>query len=256
MKGLTLIEVLVTVTLFSLVTLSTFLLLSRGHQFWRDSSGHHTATLKLNAAKRLSLELDESTNPVGIADVPSSLSGGAPDGKAVWFLSARDSATGEFVRGPDGAPFWQRNVLYYLVVPQQHATLFGSVCAGGPGPGPDDYCPHKVLVRKVIDSGPPTVPSGDIATTVEELLPDVAAYLTRPDGYEVNNMAGESGLEQARLVATQLLYFDAVESSGEVILDLRATSIPSVSRRMTVGSGPLGEDGLTSQSLRSVFPRN
>ena len=75
------------------------------------------------------VELEETNLPVRVVDVPSSL-GGAPDGKAIWFLSARDPATGKFARGPEGEPFWQRNLLYYLVVPQQHLALFGAQLCG------------------------------------------------------------------------------------------------------------------------------
>ena len=69
------------------------------------------------------------------------------------------------------------------------------------------------------------------------------------------NMAGEPGLEQVSVVSNKLLYFDASENAGEVTVDLRATSIPGVSRRMAVGSVPLGQDGQTLQSLRSIFPK-
>lgn len=255
--GIGLAEVLVTIGLFGFVTAAIFLMLSRGHEMWRRDSGSHTATLALNTSLR-SLEQDLLQGPAqpSVTTVAAHLSGGGSDGQAVWTLSAR-AVDGSFTKTDDGYPFWQRNVLYYLVVPLNHQTLFGLNCAGGADPsGFDDRCPHKMLIRKVIDSGPATDPSGDPETVAESLLDDVSPYLTQPAGWDTSAMAAESGLESVEIVAGGLLRFEARPLPGGIVVDLRATALDQARRELTVGATALGEHPLTAALLKPIYPRN
>ena len=184
-RGLSLLEMLLAGTFFSLVALLSFLLLSRSVGLWTHVVEAESAGLELSKATQalrgdlLLADLGECKR----AEVPASLPGGGKDGCALWFLSAVDPNSGELIRKPDGTPFWQKNVLYYLVAPSGHLDFCGIDCEGGLGPdGFDDRCPHKVLVRKVIDSGVPTNPETDPDATEEELLTDVSVYRTRPQG--------------------------------------------------------------------------
>lgn len=62
--------------------------------------------------------------------------------------------TGEFIRNPDGTPRWQRNILYYSVVPvAPNPNEFQ-----GSGIAVDGYeaaYPYKLLVRKESDGASP-----------------------------------------------------------------------------------------------------
>jgi hypothetical protein len=261
--GIGLMELMITITLFSIVGLISFIILNRGISSWRTLMETQTAELQLSkAAARLESDLTLSqAGQVQTSRVPSSLAG-ASDGTAIWFLSAVDPNTGIVVRKPDGSPFWQRNILFYVVVPDQHQSLFGYDCAGGIGPdGFEDRCPHKVLLRKVIDSGVATNSTTDPTSTEEVLLPDVTEYLTRPMGYDVRSMSGERGLQETTIAANRLLWFEAKIGAEpdwpqEVTLDIRATAIKDAERETAVGTVSLFDSVHTTTRLRTLTPEN
>ncbi|MGE0491033.1 MAG: type II secretion system protein J [Vulcanimicrobiota bacterium] len=256
-RGFSLPELLTAVGLFSILAIMTLLLMTRGMEHWRHRSGGQTVALSLSSASRR-LEADlglAGASTINLANGPASLAGGAADGQALWFLSAIDPLTGEFAHDLDGNPFWQRNILYYLVVPQRHQQLYGYDCQGGSA-GLDDFCPHKILLRKVIDSGVPTDPTTDPEASQEQILTDITPYLTRPDGLDISAMNGEAGLESVEVVATRLLYFEVTRTGSEVVVDLRASSTPNLERSLRVGSVSLRSRPETSQYRRSFFPAN
>ncbi len=150
--GFSVLELLIAMALFTMLGLLGSMMLSQGALSWRRVSGEHSASLQLARAQRfLKLDLLQSSgSEMAQSVVPASLASSG-DGHALWFLSAIDPVTQQAARKPDGTPLWLQNILYYLVVPSTHSD-----CAGGAGPGGlDDRCPHKVLVRKVIDQAPP-----------------------------------------------------------------------------------------------------
>ncbi|MBI3927615.1 MAG: hypothetical protein HY319_18895 [Armatimonadetes bacterium] len=260
--GTSLLELLVALFVGSLLLLVMAVLFVRTQGLYRSISGSDSALRQLRKA-RTALEKDlilSRPGDVRRAQVPDSLGGGGQDGEALWFLSPVDPATGEMMRKQDGRAFWQRNILYYLVVPADHDSTFGMICTGGRGPNNcDDRCPHKVLIRKVIDSGPPTVPTDE--ATEETLITDITAYLTRPSGYSLAAMA-EPGLTEATIVAAQLLTFESLSAPApnniapEVFVDLRAVSIEGARRELRVGSDSLYTGRFTQTAPFSVFLRN
>jgi hypothetical protein len=151
---------------------------------------------------------------------------------------------------PDGSRMWQRNILYYLVVPERDP------CTGGAASnGFDDHCPHKLLIRKVIDNAPPTVPTDE--TTEEALLSDVTPYLTQPSGLDTSGMSVEPGVGEVRIVALNLLGMELRRpQEAETQVDLRALSLLDAMRNLRVGSISLTESSFTQQEGFSVFPRN
>ncbi len=262
-RGMGLLELMMTLTLFSLLVALSVQVLSKGINSWNQVMSGEGSTLELaKVYNRLERDLrDASLNQMGIRGSRSSLSG-APDGHALWFLSSKDPATGQQVRDSLGQIFWQRNILYYLVVPNNHAQLFGYNCAGGAGPlGLDDRCPHKMLIRKVIDSGSATT-ADPTASPPESLLSgaQIGLYLTRPAGNDLSAMSGEPGLEQYG-VAANLLYFSAqVRASAtvtdELLIDIRSFETKYAERGMAIGSAPLADHPRTNTRLHSFFPNN
>lgn len=257
------IELVLSMTLFSIVALLSFVLLRRGSTLWKELVEAESASLELaKAASRMRGDvLRTGIQHCAQGKVPASLAGGGNDGSALWFLSAVDPSTGEMAVKPDGTPFWQRNLLYYLVVPDGHAGLFGFDCQGGLGPnGFDDRCPHKLLIRKVIDSGVPTAPQGNPDTDAETLLGDVTPYLTRPAGYNLGVMGGEPGLERVEISATRLLWFEVtLKAPGrpqEIDIDLRAVAIKDAQGHVAVGSVPLSSGRFTANRIVSILPMN
>ncbi len=263
-RGFSIPEVLTALTLFALMILIMTAAFKGSTQVWRRSSGVSVVQTQLGkAAAALARELENADfEEVRVSDGPNTL-GAAPDGSAIWFLSSVEPGSGTPLRKDDGSPFWQRNVLIYAVVPSAHTQTFGTLCQGGFGPdGFDDHCPHKILVRKVIDRAPATDPSDE--TTEETLLTpsEVAGYLTRPQGFDLNPMLAEPGVEQATVLANSLLYARFVlepqpaSYPEEIEIDLRSVMIAQAQREVAVGQVSLSSHPLTVQRLFSVFPQN
>ncbi len=207
-------------------------------------------------AAAFSLELDRRT--IAVEKAPASLANlDGADGDVLWFLSAIDPVSGEFQRRPDGTPFWQRNILYYLATPVELAS-FGYVAGGLQVGGYESACPFKVLIRKEIDSGPPTSPTSPPETTTEELMSaaEIFDHLNRPTNYGTIGMGGPS--TSVNPVAVDLLTFrvDLLPEVRGVQVDVRATGIDRARREGGVGGRDLSRDPATQQLLRTYFPPN
>lgn len=258
-RGFSLLELSVAAAVFSVLLLVVLALFNQSIYVWRVTSSADGANRELRKV-RAALERDLAlTSPTEIAraQVPGHLGGGASDGEALWFLSPIDPATGEIVLDEDGLPVWQRNILYYLVVPGDHAGTFGSTCAGGAAAnGYDDRCPHKILIRRVIDAGTATIPTDP--TTREALIAPgaIGPYLVQPTGFDI------SALPDTRIVANNLLCFETVSApppnnqAREVLVDVRAVGVEEARRETSVGTAPLYNSRFTEQHPFSVFPKN
>lgn len=258
-RGIGLLELLVTVVLFSVVSLLAFLFLNYGIQANRRLDSSSEAARNLRVAQRsLSVDLRGARGgEILIGEVPDHLGGGGKTGQAVAFRSAWDPDQGRYCQKTDGTPFWQKTILYYVAVPVRHDELYRMTCQGGSGPdGFDDVCPHKILIRKTIDQAPVTTASS--AEGTEEPMPtDITSYLTRPDDLSLNGMSSEAGLVEARVVASKLLWFRATSGAGgEIEVDLRALAIAEALGKVRVGEVSLGEDPLALQQLFTVRPGN
>lgn len=194
---------------------------------------------------------------VVVSDVPDQVGGGGKTGQALLFRSAIDPDTGAFCQKRDGTPLWQKTILYYTAVPEEHDRLFGQACQGGSNPeGYDDVCPHKLLLRKVIDLPPETTPTSSEASA-EPLLLDPTAYLTQPVSLSLREMSSEQGSVEARIVASGLLGFRASKGDHqEVEIDLRALMIAEALKTVPVGTASLWESPLVLQRRFTVVPRN
>lgn len=237
-RGLSLLEAMLALGLFTLLGVIGAYALRGSIQVHNRVSSQQAAEQSINrAVSRLDRELlAASAFELDTADVPAHLGGGGLDGQAVWFLSDVDPATGQSMRTLDGSAFWQKTILYYLVVPNNHAALCGYTCAGGVAPSGsyDDRCPHKVLVRKVLDVGSNTDPTDE--TTAETLPGNVNAWLTQPDAFDVSGLAGEPDVEQVEVVAGDLLWFTVEVAAPEVTVTVKAAPWSDLERRLAVGS--------------------
>jgi hypothetical protein len=255
MAGMGLAETLIGVAVFSIVSLILAVLMIQSFSLWRRTSGRQSVEATLFKAQNWLARDLTVTAPDKVATQVSLSSSGVPDGDAVWFLSFVDPATGEpvydsgFGTGNLGDPLWQRNILYYAVRPSGHDAHAGQSCSAGIGPhGYDDVCPHKMLVRKVID-GP------NDANGREILLPSATPYLDRPVGMDVSGMGG-SGMEEVSIAARDILTFHVTNGNPEVRIDLRATAIVEARKTTAIGSTSLSVKPNTLQRLFSVYPKN
>lgn len=239
---------------FGILMVVAAMALRRTTTIWERTSGSSTSQLEMrkgHAALLLDLERTERDS-LQRADGPITLAG--RDGDAVWFLSPLGPTSAAPERNTEGRPFWQRNILYYTVVPNNHDLLYGQACAGGAdGQGYESRCPHKVLIRKVIDNGPAT----NLSTAPETLISNISPYLTRPLGFDTSNMGAEPGLESAEIKAQSLLSFRVglgtnPQWPNEVLVELRSARIEEARRTVRLGSDPL--DSWVQQFSFSVFP--
>ena len=152
--GFTLLELLLASTLLAVVLLVSTLLLHYGMRSWKNLDRTQDASFQLaTASRKLRDELRQTSfNQCKTQALSDGL------GDMVWFLSALDESSREVLFEPDGSPFWQRNVLYFLALPPDHSC-------GAPAD-----CPHKRLLRLALDSGKPTSADTDPAVSEEELL--------------------------------------------------------------------------------------
>ncbi len=238
--------------LVSLIGLACFLYAVR---VWKNTNDRHAATTTLRKINlRLESDLLQSrATTAQISVTPSSL-GGAPDGHALWFLSAQ-GPDGQFVRNSQGEPLWMRNVLYYITVPNplESVSPFSMVGASGPD-GLEDRCPYKVMIRKVIDSDGPTGPNDE--DDPESLLSDASPYLTRPSGLNTAPMASEPGLESVEIVGVNVLGFQVQQSGDAFAFDLRAVRRQEAESSLALGTVSLSNHPLTVQARFSVLPQN
>lgn len=257
-RGVTLAELIVGFAVFMLLMTLLTVALNKGRAIWNRATSSTSSQLQLRKSfVPLSKELEETEfETIRVADGPSSLVG--KDGDAVWFLSAQDPVTGEFRRTDDGHPLWQRNVLFYSVVPDQHDKLIGYNCTGGQDKdGYEVRCPHKLLIKKVINY-PPGSSGPIVGSPDQELLPSVKDYLTRPKGLDPN-ISVEKGVESTTIVARDILTFQVKlepDSSrpGEVFLKLSSARIEEARRNVQIGNSSL--DSFTETFSFSVFPPN
>lgn len=255
-RGITLLELVVTFGLFSLLTAVLLAALQEGSQILGRASGTAVSQGELSKCRlRVREDLERSAfSKVAVRKMP----GG--DGDAIWCLSPVDPASGLSLRKDDGSPFFVNHVLYYLVIPKGHAKLYGYACAGGTDTdGYDDRCPHKVLIRKVIDAPPVTDASNEATEEALMTSSQINQYLTAPDGFNVDAMKSEPGVLSVHLRAHSLLYFRArlapvATSPREISLDLRAADIRRAEKEVRVGSVSLAQGRFTTQCLFSAFP--
>lgn len=242
-------ELAVSLTIFGAILVMTTFILFQTKSAWVVNDSEEAAAVRLRGALA-SLQRDfeiASKENVSVAPVPGSLSGGGKDGDAIWFLSPIDPTTEQIARNSEGEPVWQRNILYYLTVPLNH-----SACEGSAGPdGYDEGCPHKVLVRKVINNG---------GAAGQTLLGDATPYLDRPYNEQTAPKGGGTKVETSEIVGTDLLWLQArplaVGGVGAYSIDARAVAIDSAQRIARAGPQKFAASPQTVYSQLSLRPRN
>ena len=223
----------------------------------RDTSGASDANSEIQI---ISSQISRDLVAGKLAEVraqtgPTSLV--APDGSALWMLSNMNPITNLPVIRSDGTAFWQRNVLYYAVIPNNHNGLYGYNCSGGAGPnGHDDRCPHKLLLRKVIDQSPATdaVNENNMETIID---PGINPYLTRPVGYNTSAMLGtETGLQEVTIAGRRILGFRAEVVGNAVDVELSVVSLRRAQAKVAIGTTSLYNTVYTYRAQMSYRPES
>jgi hypothetical protein len=249
-RGFTLIELIVSMGAAVALFAVTFALLQTSVISWRRVAGDQDVSGQLLKAESwLKRDLFATAfTAIDTVDGPVTLTG--KDGDAVWFLSAIDPATDQFIRNDDGSPRWQRNILYYSVVPSgldvEHSG--GGIDAGGY----EVSYPYKFLVRKVIDNGSVTDPADP--ATQETLIADITPFLERPVKY--NFPSGDS--ESLFIVARNILSFRVATSVAQrqVNITLQAANVEEAKKLFPIGGQTLEDPQFLMERQFSVYPEN
>jgi prepilin-type N-terminal cleavage/methylation domain-containing protein len=255
-KGFSLVEIMIGMTLLSLLTVFSVGFMTQGQRLWRRVEASSSAGQSLTKANA---SLSQDLINVGRQGVATTANGTGPMklGDALWFLSAYDPTSQTFVRNSGGRSFWQKTILYYLTVPLDHDQRYGVACQSW-----DQVCPHKILLRKVIDTGAPTTPTSPEAN--EETLPNasvISGYLTRPATLDLDILRAESGIVSVDYVAGHLLDMSVAlttESTSitEVQCILRAALIDDAKTHMRIGQEAFSKGTFTLSRSIDVVPRN
>lgn len=271
-RGFTVLEMFVALSIFSLIMIVTTFLLQQSVSVWTSGDSRENASINLQKARSALMRdlVGAAAKPsadgkphMAQAQLPTALGGG----DALWFLSAK-GPNGEFVRDEDGFPFWQRNILYYLVIPQGHDQMYGTTLQLGSNPQGDDQCPHKLLIRMEIDRPPATAPLPAPPTPApagaqpESLLTqaEVSDYLKAPQGLDVSALLALPNVKEVRIISTGLLWFKVNPAPGAPTegrrIDLRAVAVKEAFQQAPVGSVPLLNSPATLWKKFVIFPNN
>ena len=247
-SAFTVVELLVSLSAALILLGAVFVILETSVTSWRRVSGDQGASgeiLKAESWIRRDL-FATSFLALQSADGPVTLVG--KDGDALWFLSAIDPNTNEFIRNDDGSPRWQRNILYYSVIPSGLNVSFSGIQEEGY----EVSHPHKVLVRKVIDSGPPTDPL--VPSSQETLIADITPYLERPNLFTFSS--GDS--ESVSVVARNLLSFRVnrdIDLSG-ISVSLQTANIEEAKKTFPLGTRSLNNPQFLMERRFMNYPEN
>lgn len=272
--GLTLIELLIVMALTGILFGLTQLVLTRTIDTWWRVNAHEEAEQQLYKAqahlerdlRSAAFETQAGRQTIAITQAPTALQGlVGSDGDVLWFLSAIDPGTGNFIRRKttdnlNGTPFWQRNILYYAAIPDGLSGL-GFLGTGLNKDGYEVACPYKLLIRKEIDSGPPTTSSSDPNTSTEGLLPytgaeSVSIHLKRPQGYDCTDV-GSTNVTVMPIAAHMLSFrVKLIEATRSVQVDLASTGIDQAGREGPIGARDLTGEPSTRHLQFLVVPPN
>jgi hypothetical protein len=247
MRGISLPELLLVMALFSLFLLIPYQVMKSGLMVGLRTESSEDVAFQLRRAyvslgkdlrtsSRLQMNVDESERH-----------------SVLWFLSAVDEETGQLVLKEDGKPFWQRNIIYFTAIPEDHDSYYGVRCSQ------TSYCPHKVLVRRVVDAGPLTEPDSAESEIEEILTPSlVQDWVERPGS--LTELGFTNSAEEDRLIATGLLDFKVVlEPEGwdkEISCTLKGFSNKESGKSVAIGAHSLENSPFTHEIEASFFPGN
>lgn len=245
-RGFSLVESLISLAVLSGLLVLLAMATQYSESALRQTVGSVDASTQLKRTARWLHRdlLQTSASKIESCAVPPAA--GLAEGRALWFLSCLDSS-GKPTRDNAGGPAWKRNVLYYSIKPQQHTALVGFLCQPGGLTGLDDFCPHKVLIRKEIRYQPGSGP--------ELLIPPsaIGTYLKAPNQMDFSVVRDAPG-QSVTVLARQLLTFDARVQNAGVDISIQAVELARAKRQLAVGSQSLSGSKFTQSYEFRVLP--
>lgn len=251
-RGFSFAELMTALTLLTLVIALSYAYMSQSQRLYRRVNAKGSADVGLRRAA-LALEKELSNSGKNQIDFTNNGNGANYCGDAIWFLSAEDPASEEFVRKPNGTLFWQKNVLYYLTVPLDHDERYKIHCDEM-----NRVCSHKVLVRLVIDNGiitTPNSPEDDEETLLTRT--QARAHFVRPNTLDLAPLTTDPRVVSATVVASSLLDNSvSVQGDGrEIRCKLSAGLIEDARKNFPLGKVPFPEKSFTlSRTVAVILP--
>ena len=256
-RGLTLPELLVSMGVFALLSVVLFAASQMGIRSFTAVQGRYGASAAL---RRATTALQKDIAHADSSFMQSALLG-TGHGDILWFLSADDpdmnaSSQERFQVNDAGRPEWRRNIIYYLARPTDHDRVSGGyTCVAGAGGLNDTICPHKFLIRMVVDG--PDGPDGEEALLSEA---EVKTYALQPPGYNLGGLLAPAEVEDVKLVSNDMLQF-AVDgfSSGDRFIELSVAAAriqEAVKNVPALGTVSLIGHPVTTGIQLSLVPKN
>lgn len=235
-------EMIISMAIFSMMVLAFVSILNVGLRSWTNLEARHDADRDLMKADEVLLLDLKRSRADRVRCAPTAVGG------SMWLntcLRRTGALAGQPCRDPEGEPIWQGTVLFYVVrpAPALHQQLFGYNCAAWSGSGPDAYCPHKLLIRRQIETTPHTA-NPPVAAESEPLPANVDAYIgsppTQPANLQLTNLPNPaSTVVESRVVALCLLTFDPrrpPSSIDRVEVQLAAVRRREAQKLINIGS--------------------
>lgn len=256
-RGFSIPELLIVCGLFSIFSLVSYSLLNSGVKLWLSSESSRDVTEQLQKARAiLQTDLKEASIDEILVSRTAQPDESFETGDILNLLSPYNPELENMGRRHDGTALWQRNVLYYSAIIKEHDRVFPVNC---PGQSRQSVCPHKVLVRRVLDTGVRTRPQSP-DKEVETLLPlrDLKAELLIPDN--LTSSLESSDTRRSPIVALGLVQvrfeFPAVGGlPGEVRVKLQGFDVSQAGKNVLFNQD-LSKSPYTHTVDFSVFPDN
>jgi hypothetical protein len=240
-RGFSIAELLIVSFIFSMFMVACYLMLGQGIAVWGKTESSQNVGFQLQKARTA---LHRDLLQASRVELETS-------GSLLWLLSSI-GPVGQQAQHDDGRPFWQRNVLYHLAKPTDHDKLFKVSCGRDPA-----LCPHKFLIRTVLDTGAPTHP-GSLVSQQEVLIEPKRAksYAIAPKNFYPKPVLKD--VETISVVATGLLYVNfevnpTGVSPGEVEITLKGFDLTKGGTKVHLGRDDLHQSPLTEEVKFSVF---
>jgi len=236
-------ELIVSMGIFSLLVLAFIAILNLGLRSWVNMEGRHLGERDLRQAEFSLLRDLKATRADNV--VCGTLSNG--DGGLLWMNSTLRRGgllDGQACRDTDGEPIWQATIVYYLVrpAPALHQQLYGYQCPPWAGGGVDPLCPHKLLIRRLIETQAHTaVPA--VKTESEPFPANVNAWVgnpvVQPSDMKLSNLPNPGSVIESKIVALTMLSFIPLRPSASldrVDLHLATVRRQEAEKHLAVGS--------------------
>lgn len=232
-KGFTVVELLVAMTLFSILSALLWDTMQGTSEVWRRSSGRDGALREmLKARSYLTRDLANASRQTGqyaTGTTGPSLATGK-DGDALTFLSCENGTTPWNVT-ETGSAVMTAEITYGLFVPQNVNSKYSYTFNGvADADGYEQGCPFKWLLRRQdpVAAAPPdpTIPANWTTT-----------FLNRPS-------VTVPGAGQ-QIVATQLLGFRVLASGPVWQIELKAVAVEDAAHTIGIGPTALGNSTYT-----------